>query len=143
MFGGLKAGSGLILDMGGPVRPRSVTVTFGSESGADVEIEVGDDGTLAASALPAFTTVAAADGVGGTHTFRAARAVSGRYVLIWFTKLPPDGPGRFQGKIFNVVIHGSPQPGSAPGTVISDLPPGKTLRKPSPGNSIVRSQNQL
>jgi len=114
VFGGLKAGSGLILDMGRRVRPRSVTVTFGPEPGADVKIEVGDDADLAASALPAFTTVAAADGVGGgTRTFPAARSVSGRYVLIWFTKLPPAGPGRFQAQVFAVVIHGSPRSKSA------------------------------
>ena len=32
------------------------------------------EGTLAASTLPTFTTVAAADGVGGTHTFRITGA---------------------------------------------------------------------
>jgi hypothetical protein len=96
VFGGLKTGSGLILDMGRAVRVRSVTVAFGPETGADVAIEVGNDGTLAASTLPSFTTVAAADGVGGTHTFRITRPARGRYLLIWFTKLPPTGPGRYQ-----------------------------------------------
>ncbi len=106
MFGGLKAGSGLILDMGRPVRLRSVTVTFGPAPGADVAIKVGNDDTLAASALPAFTTVAAADGVGGPHTFGTARSVRGRYVLIWFTRLPPAGPGKFQAQIFSIVVRG-------------------------------------
>ena len=59
--------------MGRAVRARSVTVAFGPETGADVAIEVGNDGTLAASTLPSFTTVAAADGIGGTHTFRITR----------------------------------------------------------------------
>ena len=105
-FGGLKTGSGLILDMGRRVRLSSVTVTFGPVPGADVAIEVGDNDTLAAAALPAFTTVAAADGVGGTHTFTAARSARGRYVLIWFTKLPPAGLGKFQADIFDVSIRG-------------------------------------
>jgi len=105
-FGGLKTGSGLILDMGRRVRLSSVTVTFGPVPGADVAIEVGDNDTLAAAALPAFTTVAAADGVGGTHTFTAARSARGRYVLIWFTKLPPAGLGKFQAEIFDVSIRG-------------------------------------
>ena len=52
VFGGLKAGSGLILDMGRRVRLRSVTVTFGDRAreraGADVAIEIGDSDTLAA-----------------------------------------------------------------------------------------------
>jgi putative peptide zinc metalloprotease protein len=106
VFGGLKTGSGLILDMGRTVRARSVTVAFGPETGADVAIEVGNDGTLAASALPSFTTVAAADGIGGTHTFRTTRPARGRYLLIWFTKLPPTGPGRYQAQISNVVVRG-------------------------------------
>jgi hypothetical protein len=105
-FGGLKAGSGLILDMGRAVRVRSVTVTFGAEPGADVAISAGDDGTLAASTLPSFTTVAAAEDVGGTHTFRITRPARDRYLLIWFTKLPPIGPGRYQAQISNVVVRG-------------------------------------
>ena len=105
-FGGLKAGSGLILDMGRPVRVRSVTVTFGAEPGADVAIEVGNDDALAASTLSSSTTAAAADGVGGTHTFRITRPSRRRYLLIWFTKLPPIGSGRYQAQISNVVIRG-------------------------------------
>ena len=101
VFGGLKAGSGLILDMGRRVRLRSVTVTFGAEPGADVAVEIGGShthggsgttggsGTLAAPALGTFTTVATADGVGGTHTFRTSSPARGRYLLIWFTRLPP------------------------------------------------------
>jgi len=92
--------------MGRAVRVRSVTVTFGSEPGADVAIEVGNDDALAASTLPSFTTVAAADGVGGTHTFRITRPAWRRYLLIWFTKLPPTGPGRYQAQISNVVVRG-------------------------------------
>jgi len=105
-FGGLKAGSGLILDLGRPVRVRSVTVTFGSEPGADVAIEAGHDDALAASTMSSFTTVAAADGVGRRHTFRIARPARRRYLLIWFTKLPPIGPGRYQARISDVVVRG-------------------------------------
>jgi putative peptide zinc metalloprotease protein len=106
-FGGLKKGAGLILDMGRPVTVSSVTITFGRARGADVSVEVGNHNRLAAATLPTFTTVASADGVGGTHTFTAGRAVRGRYVLIWFTKLPPAGPGWFAAKIFSIVIRGS------------------------------------
>ena len=106
-MGGLKKGTGLILDMGGPARLGSVTVTFGSAPGADVAIEIGDDNTLAAASLATFTTVATADSVGGTYTFQTVSAAQGRYLLIWFTKLPPTGQGGFQAQIFNVVIRGS------------------------------------
>jgi putative peptide zinc metalloprotease protein len=106
VFGGLKAGSGLIVDMGREVRLTSVTVTFGSAPGADVSIMVGSHDTLAAATLPTFATVATADGIGGRHTFKATRGVRGRYVLIWFTQLPPVSPGKYQAQIFDATFHG-------------------------------------
>ncbi len=106
VFGGLKAGSGLILDMGRKVRFAAVTVTFGSVPGADVAIKVGNDDTLAAATLTTFTTVAEADGIGSRHVFKIAKSVQGRYLLIWFTKLPPVGPGKYQAQIFNIVLRG-------------------------------------
>jgi len=112
-FGGLKAGSGLILDMGRPVRLSSVTVTFGPVPGVDVAIEVGNNDVLAASTLNSFSTVATAEGVGGRHAFRAVRSVRsvrGRYVLIWFTKLPPAGLGKFQAQIFGITVRGTARP---------------------------------
>lgn len=116
VFGGLKAGSGLILDMGRRVRLRSVTVTFGagpgadgtdSANGADVAVEIGRSDTLAASTLGTFTTVATADGVAGQHTFRTSSPARGRYVLIWFTRLPPAGPDRFQAEVYGITVRGS------------------------------------
>jgi putative peptide zinc metalloprotease protein len=106
VFGGLKKGSGLIVDMGRPVRIGSVTVTFGPVPGADVSIEVGNRDTLSAATLATFRTVARAGDIGGTRTFRAARAARGRYVLIWFTKLPPAGAGQFAAQIFAVTVRG-------------------------------------
>lgn len=119
VFGGLKAGSGLILDMGRRVRLRSVTVTFGagpgaggangaaSSGGADVAVEIGRSDTLAASTLGTFTTLATADSVAGKHTFRTANPARGRYVLIWFTRLPPAGPNRFQAEVYGITVRGS------------------------------------
>ena len=93
--------------MGLPVRIRSVTVTFGPVPGADVSVEVGNRDTLTAATLGTFRTVARADDIGGTRTFKAAHVARGRYVLIWFTKLPPAGSGQFAAQIFTVVVRGS------------------------------------
>src|SRR5207249_2188596 len=93
VFGGTKAGTGLILDMGSAVRLSSLQVTFGPIPGASVRIEVGSNNTRSPSALSSFTTVARADNVSGTHTFTARSSATGRYVLIWFTKLPPKSAG--------------------------------------------------
>jgi serine/threonine protein kinase len=110
VFGGTKTGTGLILDMGRQVRLSSVRVTFGSIPGADVQIKLGNNNTRAPSTLSSFKTVASATNVAGTHTFAVHSSATGRYVLIWFTKLPPQSPGssnRFEAKIYNVVVRGS------------------------------------
>ncbi len=109
VFGGTKTGTGLILDMGKPVRLSSVTITFGSIPGADVQIKVGNDNTRAPSTLSSFTTVASATDVGGTHTFTVTSHAKGRYVLVWFTKLPPKSglTDQFEAQIFNIAVRGS------------------------------------
>jgi hypothetical protein len=107
-FGGLKPGSGLILDMGNPVRLASVRIQFGSIPGANVRIEIGDSDTYAPSTVRDMTTVARATDVSGLHTFPVHSSTTGRYVLIWFTKLPPMASGHnYMAEIFNVVLQGS------------------------------------
>jgi hypothetical protein len=110
VFGGTKTGTGLILDMGRKVRLSSVQVTFGSIPGADVQIKLGNNNTRDPSTLNSFTTVASGTNLGGTHTFAVHSSATGRYVLIWFTKLPPQSAGstdRFEAKIYNVIVRGT------------------------------------
>jgi hypothetical protein len=111
VFGGLKKGSGLILDMGHAIRLSSVKVLFGPTAGADVTIGVGNDGSAAQHSDANFTTVASAGNLaGGSHIFRSGSAATGRYVLIWFTRLPPEAGGpasNYEAEIFNVVVRGS------------------------------------
>jgi hypothetical protein len=119
-FGGLKTGSGLVLDMGHSVRVSSVTVTFGSIPGADVQIRVGTP----TQPLPASSTSSPADDAfasalntvaqqtnvpGGSTTFSVKGQASGQYVLIWFTKLPPMAgqQGKYQADVYNIVVKGS------------------------------------
>jgi hypothetical protein len=110
VFGGTKTGTGLILDMGKRVRLASVTVTFGSIPGADVQIELGNNSTRAPSTLSRFTTVARASNVSGSYTFTVHSHATGQYVLVWFTRLPPQtssSQNRFEAKIYNIVVRGS------------------------------------
>ncbi len=119
VFGGLQQGSGLILDMGRSVRLSSVQVLFGPLPGADVQIKIGnpatplpgpDNAAAAQADANGMTTVAQKTDVGGAVTFTVSSKASGRYVLIWFTKLPPmtgHNPNKFQADIFNVVVKGS------------------------------------
>lgn len=110
LFGHLKAGSGLILSMGKRVRLSSVTVRFGPTPGADVSVELGNSDVRSPATLKHFTTVAQGTNLSGTHTFRVRSKASGSYVLIWFTKLPPEASGpadNYQAEIFNVALRGS------------------------------------
>jgi hypothetical protein len=57
-----------------------------------------------------MTTVAQNPDVpGGTVTFPVTSSATGRYVLIWFTKLPPMAgqPDKYQADIFNIVVKGT------------------------------------
>jgi helix-turn-helix protein len=100
-FGDLKAGTGLLLDMGRPVTVTSAQITLGSIPGADLELRVGD-----APALAGLRPVASAANAGGVVQLRPAAPVRGRYLLIWFTLLPPDNSGTYQADISGVVLRG-------------------------------------
>jgi hypothetical protein len=96
--------------MGKSVRLSSAQITFGPAAGANVNIEVGNSNSVSPQGLASFTRVAKERNVGsGTQTFQTSGSASGRYVLIWFTKLPPlqGSNGQFEAFIYNVVLHGS------------------------------------
>ena len=94
-------------------------VLFGPLPGADVQIKIGnpapplpgpDNASAAEADASSMTTVAQKTDVAGSVTFTVSSKASGRYVLIWFTKLPPmtgHNPNKFQADIFNVVVKGS------------------------------------
>ena len=108
-FGNLKKGTGLILDMGKQVRLSQVVVRFGTSCCADVEIEIGNDNTPVPSALSSFTEVASSTTAAGSTTFDVSSKTTGRYVLIWITRLPPmaGSSNQYEALIYNVVVHGS------------------------------------
>jgi Helix-turn-helix domain len=99
-FGNLQDGTGLLVDMGRTVKVSSVRVWLGN-SGADLELRVGRVPTLAG--LP---RKASAYGAGGTVRFRLAAPVPARYVLIWFTRLPPDSAGTYQASVWRIDVQG-------------------------------------
>jgi serine/threonine protein kinase len=109
LLGHLKAGTGLILDLGKQVRVSSITVRFGALPGANVQIKVGNSDARSASNLASMSTVASQDGVSGSYTFNVQHTVLGQYLVIWFTKLPPaaQAGNRYMAQIFGVAIHGT------------------------------------
>jgi hypothetical protein len=109
-FGNLYNGTGLMLNMGKRVNISQVAVTFGNVPGSHVRIEVGNTGTGGGKAPPAgFTTLSHSSNAAGQVTFTGHGAVSGQFVLIWFTKLASQSgsPGHYQADVFNVVVRGS------------------------------------
>jgi hypothetical protein len=102
-FFDLQGGTGLLLDMGRTVTVSSVDVSLGGEPGASLQLRAGSEPTLAW--LP---TVAGVSDAGGTVLLRPTAPVHVRYVLIWFTNLPPNPDGTYQASIYQVVIQGQP-----------------------------------
>jgi len=100
-FGGLKPGTGLLLDMGRTVTITAARITLGSAQGADFQLRVGSARTLADLQPAARATNAA-----GAVQLRLTAPAHGRYVLIWITKLPPDAAGTFRASVYSVRLTG-------------------------------------
>jgi serine/threonine-protein kinase len=82
-FGGLKDGVGLVLDAGGPVAVKSLTVTTPTP-GFQASVMTG-----AAQGGP-FTSDSETQTVGATTTFDLNGSTA-RYYVLWITQLPPGG----------------------------------------------------
>jgi transcriptional regulator with XRE-family HTH domain len=101
-FGGLQSGTGLLLDLGKPVTVSSVRIALGRASGGALELRAGNVPVLAD-----LRPVSPSAGTGGTLTLDPRRPVRARYLLIWFTRLPPDSSGTYQATIYHVSLTGT------------------------------------
>lgn len=99
-FGNLQAGTGLLLDMGRPVMITSARIALGSQSGADLLLRIGNS-----PALASLQSVAHANGAAGVVWLKTA-PTRGRYVLLWFTRLPPDQAGTYQVSVYDIKLRG-------------------------------------
>ena len=102
-FGDLKQGTGLLLDMGRTVTIATVGLTLGGYPGANLELRLG-----ASPELGALPVVASASNAGTVLSLPLKAPVRARYVLLWFTKLPPDGAGTYQAFVHGVTVRGQP-----------------------------------
>jgi hypothetical protein len=123
-FGGLKPGTGLLINMGRQVRLSQVKLLFGPGA-TTAGIYLGNSGPSAAmssNALSSFKLVSPQATGTGSHTFTVSSAdanATGQYVLIWLTSLPKmvnppaaavaqaHGQQIYQGLIYDVVIRGT------------------------------------
>jgi hypothetical protein len=101
VFGGLQAGTGLLLDMGRTVTITGVRLTLGSLPGAGMQLRLG-----AVPSLAALRVVQTATTTADVLDLPLAAPARARYVLVWFTSLPPDGAGTYRVLIHQVTIQG-------------------------------------
>lgn len=80
-FGNLKPGVGLVLDAGGPVALKRLTVTTDTP-GMTAQVYAGD------SATGPFHDDSASQTLGATTAFALSGATA-RYYVVWITQLPP------------------------------------------------------
>ena len=99
-FGNLQSGTGLLLDMGRTVTITSARIALGHQRGADLALRIGNSPDLVG--LP---PVARANDAAGVVRLTAA-PTRGRYVLVWFTRLPPDQAGTFQVFVYDITLRG-------------------------------------
>ena len=103
-FGNLKQGTGLLIDMGRQVTVTSMRIDLAGYRGANLQVRVGD----AASSPSGMRIAARAHDAGGTVRLRFSVPEHVRYLLIWFTQLPPNGAGQYQAAVYHVVVNGRP-----------------------------------
>jgi serine/threonine protein kinase len=116
LFGNLKKGTGLILDMGRPVRLSQVVIQFGTSCCSHVQLELGNSSAgTKEDPLPGFTPVQSSTTAVNSTTLNVTSKATGRYLVIWITDLPPlaSQPGHFESLINDVAVRGytAGQPG--------------------------------
>ena len=98
-FGGLKTGTGLLIDFGKPVTIVSADLNLGTP-GAYVQLRGAN--SPSASVLK---TIGGTKDAGDTTTIRP-QEIPVRYLLVWFTSLPQTSSGLYQASIYNVSFQG-------------------------------------
>jgi hypothetical protein len=100
-FGSLKTGTGLLIDMGKAVRVTSVRILL-EAAGADLTVYTGAVPVLADERVQA----AVKDASGDVH-LALATPERARYLVIWFTLLPPDSAGTYRATVYDVQVKGT------------------------------------
>jgi cytoskeletal protein RodZ len=98
-FGMLKHGTGLLVSLRQTATVTSVRIYLSSYRGAKLQLRAG-------SSVQDLRTVATAGNAGGEVKLTLSQPTSARYLLIWFTALPPDGAGHYAETVSRVVVGG-------------------------------------
>ena len=99
-----KAGVGLLLDLGSATRVSEVQLTLVGQT-SDVEIRVAPEDAESAPQTPeGYIQLVRTERAGAALTM-SGDARTTRYVLVWFTRLPPAQDG-WRGGVSDVVVRG-------------------------------------
>ena len=98
-LGGIKKGVGVILDLGSALHPSAVEVDETTASAYTVYLASTDS-------LDGATKVGAAQGSTDPTSLTVPDGATGRYVIVWFTKLAPGDGGRFRASLAEVKVTG-------------------------------------
>jgi putative peptidoglycan lipid II flippase len=104
-LGGLKGGVGLLLDLGTVTEVAAVDLRLRG-TGTAVDLARGDSAT--APVPGGYTVLARARAAGPRVSFVLDAPVNTRYLLVWLTRLPPDGPDTFRGGVAELTGRGMP-----------------------------------
>ena len=99
---GVGSGTGLLLTLDHQSTITSVRIDLTHYQGVNLQLRVGD-GT---DPQDFKKVVATADNTGGTVRLTLRHPAPAHYLLIWFTKLPPNGVGQYQESVYHVLING-------------------------------------
>ncbi|SEG83053.1 hypothetical protein SAMN04489712_115132 [Thermomonospora echinospora] len=100
MFGNYLKGLGVVLDMGSVVSIEQIKLNVpDGGAGATLEVRVGNE-----DARGAMQQIAERSTEAGSFQIEPGKAVRGRYVLLWFTKLPSSN----KAQIGEVTVLGRP-----------------------------------
>ena len=98
-FGNTQSGTGLLLDLGRNVAVDTAQIVMGTP-GANIQLRAG-------TSRSDLQIIGGAKNAAATTTIRPEE-VRVRYLLIWFTALPPDSNGTYQAAVYNVALQGHP-----------------------------------
>ena len=101
-LGGLKAGVGLLVDLGRPREVGSVRLRLNGTPTA-LDVLAAPDAQAAPSSTDGLTKVASTGSAGEKATLTVRKPVSTRWLVVWLTSLP-SAPGGFQGRVAEVSV---------------------------------------
>jgi eukaryotic-like serine/threonine-protein kinase len=96
-FGKLRPGIGLVIDMGKTVTVDNVKVLMPAGSGGEVELHIGDTGSSSTQQTDSHDA-------NGSFTLQGKQA-KGRYLTLWFSKLP--NIGEYRATVRDVAVYGT------------------------------------